>query len=350
MKHPLIIGKDEVILVTGANGFVGSRVVAALLDRGFNNIRCLVRSDNRRDQLLALAKDGAANIELVRGNLLSHAVCTEAIRGVRVVFHLAAGTEKSFAGCVLNSVVTTRNLLEAASKSNALKRFVNVSSMTVYSNRKMRRHDVMDESCEINPAPAASGEAYVYAKAKQDKVVLDYQARCGIPCVIVRPGVVFGPGKTQITGRVGIDTFGFFLHLGGRNQLPFTYVDNCADAMVLAGITDSIDGEVFNIVDDDLPTSREFLSYYKTRVRRFRSFYLPYPAFYMFCLAWEKYSVWSEGQLPPVFNRGRCATYWKGNRYTNQKLKQMTGWSPRISMSEAMRRYAGAHEPQGEKE
>jgi len=67
------------------------------------------------------------------------------------------------------------------------------------------------------------------------------------------------PGVRQrITPRVGIDTFGTFLHLGGANQIPLTYVDNCAEAMVLAGIAPGIDGEVFNIVDDDLPSSGLF--------------------------------------------------------------------------------------------
>lgn len=45
---------------------------------------------------------------------------------------------------------------------------------------------------------------------------------------------------------------------------------------------------------------------------------VPYPLFYGFCLLWGKYSRWSEGQLPPVFNRYKCAAYWKGNRRPNE--------------------------------
>ena len=85
--------------------------------------------------------------------------------------------------------------------------------------------------------------------------------------MIVRPGVVYGPGNKGITGRVGLGTFGLFLHLGGSNEIPLTYVDNCADAIVLAGIKGGVDGEVFNVVDDDLPTSRKFLRLYKKNVR-----------------------------------------------------------------------------------
>jgi nucleoside-diphosphate-sugar epimerase len=127
--------------------------------------------------------------------------------------------------------------------------------------------------------------------------------------------------------------------LGGANQIPLTYVDNCAEAIVLAGLKPGVDGEVFNVVDNDLPTSREFLRMYKRHGKPFRSVYVPYWLFYSFCWLWEKYSGWSRGQLPPVFNRRRCATYWKGNRYSNHKLKDRIGWRPGISFSEASERY-----------
>ena len=55
--------------------------------------------------------------------------------------------------------------------------------------------------------------------------------------------------------------------MGGSNTIPFTYVDNCAEAIVLAGLVKGVDGEALNIVDDDLPSSREFLRLYKNNVR-----------------------------------------------------------------------------------
>ncbi len=48
------------------------------------------------------------------------------------------------------------------------------------------------------------------------------------------------------------------MHMGGNGLLPLTYVDNCADAIVLAGLVAGVEGEVFNVVDDDLPRSRAF--------------------------------------------------------------------------------------------
>jgi nucleoside-diphosphate-sugar epimerase len=160
-----------------------------------------------------------------------------------------------------------------------------------------------------------------------------------VPYVVIRPGIVIGPGKRAIPGAVGIDTFGFFLHLGGGNALPITYVDNCADAIVLAGLVKGVEGEAFNVVDDHLPTSRDFLRRYKREVRHFRSVSVPYSLCYLFCWLWEHYSRSSEGQLPPVFNRRFCAFMWKRHTYSNQKLKDRLGWSPEVPMSVALARY-----------
>jgi nucleoside-diphosphate-sugar epimerase len=157
--------------------------------------------------------------------------------------------------------------------------------------------------------------------------------------VFVRPGSVYGDGAQAIPGRVGISTFGLFLHLGGPNTIPFTYVENCAQAIVLAGLTKGVDGEIFNIVDDDLPSSNAFLRMYKKQVRNFKSLYLPHVLSYALCYLWEKYSQWSKGQLPLAFNRKRWHAYWKRTRYSNAKLKEKLGWVPSVSTVDGLERY-----------
>jgi len=259
---------------------------------------------------------------------------------VAVIFHLAAGRgEKSFPDAFMNSVVTTRNLLEASLRHTCLRRFVSISSFAVYTNTQKPRWRLLDESCPVENRPELRGDAYCFAKVKQDEIVTEYGKRFGIPYVIVRPGYVYGPGNAGLTGRVGIGTFGVFLHLGGSNTIPFTYVDNCAEAILLAGLKKGVDGEVFNVVDDDLPSSRQFLRLYKRNVRRFTSIYVPHVVSYALCGAWEKYSNWSEGQLPPVFNRKTWQAYWKKTRYSNDKVKARLGWTPKVPTTEGLRRY-----------
>ncbi len=338
---PLIADSEDRILVTGAAGFIGSRVVQSLVDRGFRNLVCFVRpsSDSTDIEALRDRRPCGARIEVFKGNLLSPEDCQAASKGVAAILHLAAGTgEKSFPDAFMNSVVATRNLLDASLQHKCLRRFLLVSSFTVYTNRGKLRGRLLDETCPVEEHPELR-DAYCFAKVKQEQLVAEYSRNFGIPCVVVRLGSVYGGRKSQITGRVGLGTFGLFLHLGGSNIIPFTYLDNCAEAIVLAGLVKGVEGEVFNVVDDNLPTSRRFLRQYKKNVRPFKSVYVPHAVSHALCCLWEKYSRWSGGQLPPIFNRGRWHTEWKKTRYSNEKLKARLGWMPKVPTSEAMRRY-----------
>jgi nucleoside-diphosphate-sugar epimerase len=340
MRNDFIIDIHDPILVTGSNGFIGSKVVETLLSYGFKNLRCFVRPSSNLAKLNEMIGSSQNNgIEMVKGNLLSRDDCKKAAAGVSVIVHLAAGIEKTFPGSFMNSVITTRNLLDTALQGEKLKRFVNVSSFAVYSTKKLKRGDVLDETCETEGKPEERHEAYCYGKVKQEELVREYGKKRNLPYVIVRPGAVFGPGKKAITGRIGIDTFGIFLHLGGSNRIPLTYVDNCAEAILLAGIKKGIDGEIFNVVDDGIPTSREFLRRYKKEVKKFRSIYIPNRLSYGLCYLWELYAEWSQGQLPPAYNRNRWAAEWKGLLYSNRKAKEILGWRPRVPLDEALRRY-----------
>ncbi|MGH9431790.1 MAG: NAD-dependent epimerase/dehydratase family protein [Terriglobia bacterium] len=350
--HRLIAEPGDLILVTGATGFIGTRLVASLLDLGFCNLRCFVRHSGavHRIEDLSAQNQNGTRVEVVKGNLLSPEDCAAATRDVAVIFHLAAGRgEKAFADAFANSVVTTRNLLEACAGSGCVRRFVNVSSFSVYANVRKLRWRLLDESCPVEEHPELRGDAYSFAKVKQDEVVKEYAERFSIPYVVVRPGYVYGPGNESITDRVGTGTFGLFLHLGGSNKIPFTYVDNCADAIALAGLRKGVDREIFNVVDDDLPSSRQFLRLYKKNVKRFNSIYIPHFASYALCYLWERYSDWSERQLPPAFNRRMWHAYWKKTRYSNEKLKNRLAWRPKVPTAEGLRRYfeacrnAGGH-------
>jgi nucleoside-diphosphate-sugar epimerase len=290
-------------------------------------------------ELKNIADLSSGKVDIVYGNLLSKNDCSQITENVTIIYHLAAGVEKSFAGCYLNSVISTRNLLEAVVKHKTLQRFVNISSIALYSNEKIPHNSIIDETCEIEKNIYERWDPYTYGKAKQDEIVHYYAEKYSIPFVIIRPGVVFGPGKAQITSRVGIDSFGVFLHLGLKNLIPFTYVDNCAEAIALGGIKKDVEGHTFNITDDDLPSSQEFLRLYKRNVKSFLTIPVLYPIWYTFCQFWEWYSEWSEGQLPPAYNRRKCTIYWKGNKYSNSKAKRILGWYPRIKMKEALERY-----------
>src|SRR6516165_673670 len=140
MSEHYIASNDDVLLVTGSNGFIGTKVVEMLLHYGFTRIRCFVRPSSRLERLnevLGRFPD-SQQVEIVSGDLLSRDACAEAARGVSIVFHLAAGFDKSFAAAFMNSALATRNLLDAFRQLGRPKRFVNVSSFAVYSNLHLK--------------------------------------------------------------------------------------------------------------------------------------------------------------------------------------------------------------------
>jgi nucleoside-diphosphate-sugar epimerase len=337
MVGKYLVQPGDRLLVTGSNGFIGVKVVESLLAYGFSNLRCFVRPSSKLENLRKILGEhsNAGSVEIISGDLVSRDDCREAVKGVSIIIHLAAGFDKSFAGAFMNSALATRNLIEAFLELGRPKRFVNVSSFAVYSNLNLERGALLDETCALEDAPQERHDAYAYGKLKQEELTREYGRTRALPYVIVRPGAVFGPGRSDLSGRVGIDTFGFFIHLGGSNELPLTFVDNCADAIVLAALKPGVEGEIFNVVDDERLTSREFLSAVKS-VKNFFSISVPYPLAYLGSLLWENYSNRSHGQLPAVFNRRRAAAEWKGNRFSNRRLHERLGWEPRVKMKDAM--------------
>ena len=171
-EHSSLIGPDDRILVTGARVSSDLASLRVWWIAGFATSSVLPGPPASWLRLEAIVKrrPARARIEVVKGNLLSRADCEAACKDVAVIFHLAAGTgEKSFPDAFMNSVVTTRNLLEASLRCARLQRFVLVSSFAVYTNRQRSRR--LDESCPMEDHPELRGDAYCYAKVKQEQIV-----------------------------------------------------------------------------------------------------------------------------------------------------------------------------------
>ena len=176
--HDCILRYTDRILITGSNGFIGSRVVKTLLKYGYTKLRCLVRPSSNLAALERIARlHPSATIDIVKGNLLSNEDCKTITNGVCVVYHLAAGRgEKSFPDAFLNSVVTTRNLLEAVREAKA-SGDSSISARLPSTHPAATARGLLDESCEVERKPHLRGEAYCYAKVRQEELLLDYGER-----------------------------------------------------------------------------------------------------------------------------------------------------------------------------
>jgi nucleoside-diphosphate-sugar epimerase len=240
---------DEIntpILVTGAGGFLGARVMGILLNRGFQDIPCLIRptSDISRLEEVIKGHNGRGQAEVIMGNMHSREDCSLVAKDTTGIYHLAARTgTRAFLDAYLNSVITTRNFLEATLGQKCLHRFVNVSSFAACMNWNRPRRRIHDKSCPVERPPETRPEACCFGKVNQDESVVEYVKRHSVPFVILRPGNIFSPGKSLIPGRVGIDSFGIYLDFGGSNQVRLIFVGNYAEAISIAGFVPRIDGE-----------------------------------------------------------------------------------------------------------
>ena len=168
-------------LVTGASGFLGSSLVAALCAHGVR-VRALVRPTSKLRRLSGL---GA---EIVRGDVCDLASLREAARGQQIVFHAAAkvpdwGPRREFFRVNLQG---TRNVV-AACQDASVGRLVHVSSMTVLG--LPRRGAAVDEQSPYDPSPH---DAYTASKIQAERLVLEANGQRGLSTVAIRPGAIWG--------------------------------------------------------------------------------------------------------------------------------------------------------------
>ncbi len=325
------------VLVTGSNGFLGSALVKRLLETGVKEIRCFVREGSNRARLdLLKERFPSAQIEYYTGTLNSHEDPLGAVKGVDIVYHLAASLGGAPADMFLNTVVASKNLLEAIVTENPTIPLVHISSFSVYGVAHLPKGYTITEETPLENHPERR-DPYAFVKWYQEKLLLEYQQRHGFPLIILRPGVIYGPHGSALSGRVGLQLGSIFLHLGGSNILPLSYVENCADAIITAAEHPVSGVSIYNVHDDDLPSSRSYLRAYQREVKRLHPLPIPYPLLQLISKGVEWYHGYSKGQLPAIFTPYKSANLWKGNRFDNSKIKSI-GWRQRIPTAEGMRR------------
>ena len=329
------------VLVTGATGFLGQRLVRLLREDGVQ-VRCLVRPSSDLQSLRQSVGEVLWNgVDVVSTELMDSDRCRDAMMGCSIVYHVAAGLSGSTSTLFQSSVVPTRGLLRAASEAG-VQRFVLVSSLGVYGTQAMQSGSILDERSPVDPHPHLR-DPYTYSKLMQERAAWEVQQETGLPLVIVRPGVIIGPGRGVLSARVGLQLGPLMVRMGGTQHLPYIYVDNCAAAVRQAGLAEGVDGEVFNAIDDDLPTAKELLRMCRRAGHRVKSVWIPRPLIQPMAATYDWYHRWSRGQLPGVLTPYRTASIWKPLKYTNQKAKSQLGWQPSISFDEAFHRSLPSH-------
>ena len=324
------------ILVTGAAGFLGRALITRLLAHGYTNIRCNVRRQADISKLDALlGRDAQSRLEYCVANLRYPEDAARAVDDVQLIFHLAAGKKGTAADLFLDSVVASRNLLDAVGNCKPL-RIVLVSSFGVYGVASLGRRTKVNEQTILEPHPEWR-DYYSFSKLRQEQLFWEYKRRSGFELVVLRPGVIYGPEGGHFSNRVGLTIGNWLLHFGGSNLLPLSYLDNCAEAVMFAGTHERASGQVYNVHDDDLPTCREYLRAYRKNVAKVRFITVPYFGVRLLSYCVTKYHRYSKGQLPAILTPYKAASQWGGNRFDNSKLHSI-GWRQSIPTAEGLRR------------
>ena len=240
-------------LVTGANGFLGRATVERLLAEG-HRVRVFVR---RRPAQLQ------DNVEYAFGDLGDPVAVDRAIRGAETVIHIGAVMKGSWPEHKAGTVVGTQNVIDSCTQ-HGVKQLVHISSMSVLDRVGSARlgDEPVDERARLEPRADERG-AYTRAKLEAEQLV-SAAARAGLPCVILRPGQIFGGGIALINDAVARSIpspgAGRWLVLGdGKLVLPLVYIDDVVDAILQAVAKQLTHGETLQLVDPAQLTQDDIL-------------------------------------------------------------------------------------------
>ena len=237
------------ILVTGADGFIGSHLVETLVREG-HDVRAFVfyNSFNSRGWLDRAGPDVAGKFEVVAGDIRDPHGVRDAMRGCRVVLHLAALIGIPFSyhspdAYVETNVRGTLNVLQAA-RDLGIERVVTTSTSEVYGTAKFV------PITEDHPLNAQS--PYAATKIAADQLALSFHHSFGLPVTILRPFNTYGPrqsARAVIPTIIGQLTIGKrLLRLGSLHPTrDFTFVEDMARGFVQAAECDDAVGMVTNI-------------------------------------------------------------------------------------------------------
>lgn len=241
------------VLVTGATGFVGGRLVEHLLERG-DHVTALVRSPKRATSLVQ------RGVRCVAGDLAATSALRDAVTGQDVVYHVAgmlgASTEAELMAANRDG---TRNIAQACAMVAPAPRLVVVSSMAAGGPA---RHGAP----KIDDGDDHPVTMYGRSKLAAEKVL----PPIAIPWTVLRPPAVYGPGD-----RYGMLTLFQAVRWGvaptfgdGSMELSLIHVDDLAEAIIAAGHADDVLGGVFYVNHPEITTGANLMRTIARQMKR----------------------------------------------------------------------------------
>jgi predicted dehydrogenase/nucleoside-diphosphate-sugar epimerase len=312
------------VLVTGGGGFLGSALVRRLLEEGAK-----VRAGVRRTPANPLP-----GVDYFAGDLGDPEYVDVLVAGMGTVFHVGAAMKGSPADFQRGTVAGTRNVIEACLK-HRVERVVYVSSVSVLEHAVSRVGKVT-EAWPLEPHSELRG-AYTQTKLEAERMVRTAAKERSLPAVVIRPGVIFGPGVEPSCPAGGFGLFGRWIIVGnGSLPLPLVYVDDVVDALLLGASRPGLEGVLVNLVDPALVTQQEFIRFAQADNPKIKASYIPKPVLMTAAVGIEVLGRLLKRGVP--LSRYRIRSIRPLHNFDQSAAQQQLGWAPQTGAAEGLRR------------
>ncbi|MBN1364360.1 MAG: NAD-dependent epimerase/dehydratase family protein [Syntrophaceae bacterium] len=313
------------VLVTGATGFIGSRVVYKLLQNGIA-VKVLVLPGE------VTPVEWAEKVEIVYGSISDPQAVEKSSTDAKTIIHLAAvvtdwGDEKKYWEFTVEG---SRLIFEQAVKNKA--RVVLASSIVVYGDK------IHSHSCPEETPYGKTFGPYSRTKQAQEKLGWDYYKNKEMKLTVVRPANVYGPRSGPwLNDVVNVLRSGSpGLISGGNMNAGLAYVDNVADILILAGTLEKALGRVYNACDGlDITWGQYFTDIARMiGVKNPKSIPRPLAVFgaYLFEGIWKLFGI----QKRPLITREALNLIGSDNRIPIERVRNELGYTPRVSYAEGL--------------
>ena len=263
------VGKDELIVVAGAGGFIGGHLVAGLIDRGYTRIRAV---DSKP---IGQWHQRPPEVEYVQADLRQLDNCLRVAEGAGCIFNLAADMggmgfiETHKADCMLTVLISTHLLVAARDKE--VRRLFFSSSACVYNVTKQQDTHVAALK-EEDAYPAMAEDGYGWEKLFTERMCRHFNDEYGVETRVARYHNVYGPQGTWDGGRekapAAICRKVAHAKLSGHHEISiwgdgeqtrsFMYADDCVEGTLR--ITDSDFADPLNLGSDRLISINDLVS------------------------------------------------------------------------------------------
>lgn len=313
-------------LVSGATGFLGRYLLAGLQAGGFK-VSALARPTSETSGIVR------SGVDVHPGDVLDMESLRRAMRTQQVVFHTAGrvsdrGSHQDFWRA---NVDGTANVI-AACRQAGVKRLLHVSSLTVLG---LPRSGIRVD--EHTPPATRLRDPYSASKLAGEMLVREAHGHDGLETVVIRPGVIWGPGDATVMPRLlALLRRRRLIFIGnGSNHLGISHVANLSQALVLAATSPVAAGQLYHVTDGEEITARDVftaLAAAQDLPPPRRS--LPFPVAYLLAMLAECSARWRSA--PPGFSRYGVRLVACDCRYDIGKVRRELDYRPTIDFRQGM--------------